>query len=108
MGLPHSSLEMMQLRDHPIFVVPNLGSWWPPVWVSSGRDHSKTLNGEPGLLVETTIEASLPCRIFMRIEHQNERYLGALVVKDAVLCYQLNKLLQRHLGRTIKEIGDLD
>lgn len=98
----------MQLRDHPIFVVPNLGSWWPPVWVSSGRDHNKTLDGEPGMLVGTRIEASLPRRIFMRIEHQNEQYLGALVVKDAVLCCQLNNLFQRHLGQSIKEIGDLD
>jgi len=44
----------------------------------------------------------------MRMEHEGLRYIGALVVDDARLCEQLYEHLQKHLGRTIKEIGDLD
>ena len=34
--------------------------------------------------------------------------MGVLVVHDATLGLQLCELLRRHIGRRIKEIGDLD
>lgn len=98
----------MELRDHPVFVIRNLGSWWPPVWVSMRRGHRKTLNGEVGVLVGTTLNGNLPNRLFIRIESDAEFFLGALVVSNEALCFQLHKLLQQYVGRTIEEIGDLD
>ena len=34
--------------------------------------------------------------------------MGYLGVNDTVFCYQLNILLQEHIGRTIADIGDID
>lgn len=44
----------------------------------------------------------------MRMEHEGIRYMGSLVVDDPKLCEQLYQYLQKHLGRTIKDIGDLE
>jgi len=44
----------------------------------------------------------------MRMEHEGRRYMGSLVVDDPKLCEQLYEYLQKYLGRTIKEIGDLE
>ena len=42
------------------------------------------------------------------MEFEQKQFMGFLSVNDAVLCRQLNTLLSEHLGRSIKEIGDLD
>jgi len=98
----------MQLRDHPIFTIRNIGCWWPPVWVNSRKNHRHVLHGEVGTLVDTMIHEDLPNRLFMKTEHDDERFLGVLVVSDVSLCLQLHKLLQQKLGASIEEIGDLE
>jgi len=60
------------------------------------------------MLTEARYNDGFPRRLFIRMEHEGEHYMGALVVDDAQLCVQLHEYLQKHLGRTIKEIGDLD
>jgi len=42
------------------------------------------------------------------MEFEQEPYLGCLLTHDASFAIQLHKLLQNHIGLTIKEIGDLD
>lgn len=97
----------MQLRDHPIFILHKFNNWWPPPWIRTGYSN-KTLHGEVGVLVEAKYHERLPTRLFLRMEHEGGLYMGALVVDDASLCFQLYKFLQKHTGRTIKEIGDLE
>jgi hypothetical protein len=42
------------------------------------------------------------------MEHENESYTGTLFFDDADSCRQVANLLQRHIGRSIDEIGNLD
>jgi hypothetical protein len=43
------------------------------------------------------------------IEHDSEYYIGALMFDDAKFCWMVSTALQyHHIGRSIKEIGDLD
>jgi len=98
----------VKLRNHPIFAIHHFGSWWPPAWACCNDQDSETLHGEIGVLTETIYQDAFPRRLFMRMEHEGVRYIGALIVDDARLCEQLYEYLQKHLGRTIKEIGDLD
>ena len=98
----------MHLRDHPIFVIHSFHNWWPPVWARNGGQDSETLNGEIGVLTEAIYEEGFPRRLFMRMEHDRICYMGSLVVDDPKLCEQLYEYLQKHLGRTIREIGDLE
>lgn len=61
-----------------------------------------------GVLTEAIYQEGFPRRLFMRMEHEGLHYMGSLVVDDPKLCEQLCEYLQKHLGRTIKEIGDLE
>ena len=91
----------------PDFLVPGFGNWWPPVWVGFPDQHH-VLRGEVGVLVKTVLNGNLPNRIFLKIEHDDESFFGALVIKDSALCFQLHKLQRQHLGESIEEIGDLE
>jgi hypothetical protein len=91
----------MQLRHHPLMRYRGVSNW-PPVWVNG----TKTIRGEVGVLTGVTVHPSKKC--FLRIDHQNERYLGSLLFEDDMFCWLLGRILVNHLGREIKDIGDLD
>ena len=97
----------MHLRDHPIFVIHKFYNWWPPAWIRIGRS-SRTVHGELGILVEAKCNERLPTRLFLKMGHEGGLYMGVLVVNDASLALQLCKLLQKHIGHTIRAIGDLE
>lgn len=42
------------------------------------------------------------------MEFQQERYMGCLVALDHAFCRQLHELLKDHVGKSVKDIGDLD
>jgi hypothetical protein len=44
--------------------------------------------------------------IVMKLDDQ--RYTADLMFDDAAFCKQIYELLQRNIGRSIEEIGDLD
>ena len=46
--------------------------------------------------------------LFIAIDYQGRRYMGAMAVDSPALCRQIYLLLQSHVGLTIEEIGDLD
>lgn len=98
----------MQLRDHPILLIRGIISWWPPTWVSTREGPQKKLRGELGILVSTILNQQLAQHLFIRMEYEQEPFLGALHVRDEALCYQFHILMQQHLGKSIKEIGDLE
>jgi len=67
----------------------------------------KAMNGEVGVLIYVHAAAdSRKC--YVVIEDENENYTGTLLFDNARLCRQVADVLQQHLGRSIKEIGDLD
>ena len=94
----------MKLRDHPALRILSTRSW-PPVWVHTRTDK---VYGEVGKFTGTAVNEAIPTAIFLKMEFNQKQYMGFLNVNDAVLCFQLNRLLNEHIGRTIEEIGDLD
>ena len=47
-------------------------------------------------------------KLFLVIEYQSETYVGCLIFQDHSFCKQLSGFLRDHIGRSIKDIGDLD
>ena len=93
----------MELRDHSILKVTDGINWWPPFWTND----QKRVRGELGTLVKAEFRPYLPTLILMWIRHEGEDFIGAHV-RNEVLCRQLHALIAQNIGRTIKQIGDLD
>ncbi len=67
----------------------------------------KAVSGEVGVLIYVHAAAdSRKC--YLVIEDKNENYTGTLLFHNARLCRQFADLLQHHLDRSMKEIGDLE
>ena len=47
-------------------------------------------------------------KVFMFIQYQGFRYMGFIGFDDPAFCFQISTLLKANIGRSIKEIGDLD
>ena len=97
----------MKLREHPAMEYYGVMTW-PPVLVNSSVVPTQKVTGEIGTLTRTMLHPEMPKRLFLRIEVDKQDYMGCLVFKDARFCQQLNGVLQTQLGRSLKEIGDLD
>jgi hypothetical protein len=81
---------------------------WPPIWAQPSKDGGKTVEGEIGILRYALTDRRLANKCFLVIEHGNERYNGTLSFDDAKFFLLVSHLLKNHIGRPIKEIGDLD
>jgi len=46
--------------------------------------------------------------LFIAIDYQGRRYMGAMLLDSSALCRQIYLLLQAHIGLSIEEIGALD
>jgi hypothetical protein len=66
------------------------------------------VQGELGTLDDVSMNESIPNKIFLAMEHVGERYITVLLFDDVTFTKQLYPLLLENVGRTIKEIGDLD
>jgi len=47
-------------------------------------------------------------KCFLVIDFHDEAYIGSLIFKDHSFCDQISRLLRDHIGRSIKDVGDLD
>jgi hypothetical protein len=81
---------------------------WPPIWAQATKDGGKKAEGEIGILKYALTDRRLSNKCFLVIEHGNERYNGTLSFDDAKFFLFVSHLLKNHIGRPIKEIGDLD
>jgi len=98
----------VQLRDHPQMNFADYPNW-PPIWVSgAGSETYKKTLGEVGIMIDVILNEAAPDRLFLRMEIKSERHMGCLAFNDHVFCRQLYIFLQDHIGKSIKEIGDLD
>jgi hypothetical protein len=98
---------VVPLREHPLMNYHGVRSW-PPSWVSTRSLPPEKLNAEIGTLENVKFYELTPNRCFLIIEFQTMRYMGSLLFEDPVLCRQIHDFFQKHLGQSIKEIGDLD
>ena len=97
-----------EAREHPALRLSGGLRSWPPVWVCSRTQPFKTITGEIGVFTGTILHEGLPSTLFIRMEYQNEPYMGFLVVGEPMFCLQLNNVLQEHIGRTIADIGQIE
>jgi hypothetical protein len=97
----------MDLRQHPGMNHRGVANW-PPVWVHARGDGYKSLKGEVGVLKFVHASNGTSNKFYLVMEHEGTKYVGCLICKDVTFCFQLANLLRLQVGRTIKEIGDLD
>ena len=97
----------MQLRDHPTVLNEN---WWPPMWVRVDDPSKHPLEGddEAGTLTQVRILDLKNSTLSMRMSHQNRDYVTHLQVRDTEFCLYIYTLLRACIGKSIKEIGDLE
>jgi hypothetical protein len=96
------------LRDHPLMRRGPVSNW-PPFWTQWSEGGGMTmLKGEIGVVryVHLTTQDSKRCHLV--IEYNGQHYVGTLLFDDSAFCSQICALLQQQLGRSIKDIGDLE
>jgi hypothetical protein len=91
-----------QLRTHK-----GTFSNWPPIWTTS-RDPTDKPRGEIGTLQHVLMNEHDDEVLFIVIEYQGRRYMGAMGFDSSAFCRQIYTVLQSHIGFSIKEIGDMD
>ena len=64
--------------------------------------------GEIGKLQQVLRRQASAEILFLVIQYQNRRYMGAMRFDDDAFCQEIYALLQSQLGLSIKEIGDVD
>ena len=97
----------MKLRDHPLMTRKSGTVSWPPQWQCVGHDRS-VVTGELGMLEDVSMHDLIENKIFMAMAHMSERYIAVLAFDDGMFAKQLYSLLEQQIGRSIREIGDLD
>jgi hypothetical protein len=80
---------------------------WPPIWANTRQDPTDKPQGEIGNLQQVFMNDDGDI-LFIAIEYQGRRYMGAMGFDSPALCRQIYILLQSHIGLSIKEIGDID
>ncbi len=99
------SIQPMKLRNHPLMSYRGVSNW-PPVWTQARRDSVKTVRSWNSHLC--AFQSSDVEQMFFVMEHGGETYVGTLIFENDAFCRQINILLQCHLKRSIRDIGDLD
>jgi hypothetical protein len=102
-----TSSSVMTFRDHPLMQYRGMRNW-PPIWIRWSKQGSKTVKGEVGILKEAHVDPRNPQQCFLVIEHQHERYMGALLFDDQIFCWLISQVLLGHRGWSVEEIGGLD
>jgi hypothetical protein len=99
-------MTAVKLRDHPL-IRHSGGLNWPPVWTQRRIDGFKAHTGDVGVLIYVhAASGSNKCDLV--IEYENENYTGTLLFDEAKFCHQVADLLRQHIGKSIKDIGDLE
>ena len=99
----------VELRNHPRMSYRKVPSW-PPSWVWMSGSEDKQPKGEVGILKQVRMVNGHPIvhRCFLWMEYEDGTYLGCLLLDNLSFCKQLSRLLEKNVGRSVKEIGGLD
>jgi hypothetical protein len=81
---------------------------WPPLWTTTRLDPNDKPTGEIGILEKVLVNDLFDNKIFLFVQYQGFRYMGAMHFDDPGFCCAIFTLLNSNIGRPIKEIGDLD
>jgi hypothetical protein len=96
----------MLLRDHPLMMFRGNRSW-PPNWLWRHGCDDTHPRGEVGILKDV-IPSTNADGCFLIMEHCGAEYIGAVLLSNPVFSREILRLLGRSLGKTIREIGDID
>jgi len=80
---------------------------WPPIWANTRQDPTDKPQGEIGNLQQVFMNDDGDI-LFIAIEYQGRRYMGAIGFDSPALCRQIYIALQSHIGLSIEEISDID
>ena len=83
-------------------------SAWPPRWTATRLNPADKVSGEIGILEEPLMNALFDKKIFMFVNHQEVRYMGSMHFDDLAFCREVFTILKLNIGRSIKEIGDIE
>ena len=76
---------------------------------NSGIKHLRCRLSVKRLALDSRLMSDLTdTKLFMFIEYQSFRYMGLMAFDDPKSCHAIYTLLKSNIGRSIKEIGDLD
>lgn len=81
---------------------------WPPKWTTTRMDPNDRPVGEIGTLQQPLMNELLDTKIFLFIDYNGSRYMGMMVFDEPKFCLQIFAVLKANVGRSIKDIGDLD
>ena len=71
--------------------------------------HEKRSPGESAILTNVALSNINPITTcYLTVQFENEPYMGTLLCKGPVVCRTMYQILQEHIGKPIKEIGDVD
>src|SRR4030095_12698572 len=100
-------IRPVQLREHPsIFRDGQPG--WPPQWTKIEGLGDK-LTGEIGTLSSVTLSRlEPPTACYLPIDIWATFYMCTILSDDPEFCRKLCNFLNGHIGKSVKEIGDLD
>jgi hypothetical protein len=104
----HPTRIIMTLRDHPLMRRASGFDSWPPIWTTTRNDPHDTPRGEIGHLKDVLKSPVDDYSLFLIIDYQGHRYMGATSFDNPAFCRGIYTLLKSHIGFSIKEIGDLD
>jgi len=96
------------LRDHPLMKRKSGYCSWPPVWTTTRLDPNDKPTGEIGILQQVLTNYLLTTRVFLFIDYQGHRYMGAMDFDDPEFCNEIYSVLNSHIGYSLIQIGDLD
>ena len=95
----------LKFRDHPLITLRNGVKAWPPQWITASGN---TTTGEVGILEYVSVGLLIDTTFFLFIDYQHSRYVGLMSFDDSIFCQKIYDLLKPNVGRSIKEIGDLE
>lgn len=78
---------------------------WPPVGTAAGR--TEVLRGEEGVLVDAYAKKA-ESAIFVVIRRCAKKFIGVIFLSDCSIRTRILSLFQANLGRSLREIGDLE
>ena len=97
----------LALRDHPQMQYRGAVNW-PPMWTQAGTGRDKSTSGEVGILRQVNGDSRASTQCYLVIEHEAERYVGAMVFDNPAFCRLVYRILKSHIGTSIKTLGDLN
>ena len=86
----------MKLRDY-LHKHKGAFSNWPPIWTNTRGDPTDKPQGEIGNLQQVLMSKDDDV-LFIAIQYQGRRYMGAMGFDSNAVCREIHNLLQSHLG----------